>query len=96
MQDSIISEFWLQGANTQITLINNRITTFTRETGLNNKLTWINNIYSGEITKDNDNDIIVLPVNNISGYSIVVLTEEEYNALGTIDDNAIYIVKGLE
>ena len=32
----------------------------------------------------------------ISGYSIVVLTEEEYNALGTIDDNTIYIVKGLE
>lgn len=32
----------------------------------------------------------------ISGYSIVVLTEEEYNALRTIDDNTIYIVKGLE
>ena len=32
----------------------------------------------------------------ISGYSIVVLTEEEYKALGTIDDNTIYIVKGLE
>ena len=32
----------------------------------------------------------------ISGYSIVVLTEEEYNALGTIDGNTIYIVKGLE
>ena len=32
----------------------------------------------------------------ISGYSIVVLTEEEYNALGTVDDNTIYIVKGLE
>ena len=32
----------------------------------------------------------------ISGYSIVVLTEEEYNELGTIDGNTIYIVKGLE
>lgn len=32
----------------------------------------------------------------ISGYSIVVLTEDEYNALGAIDGNTIYIVKGLE
>ena len=33
----------------------------------------------------------------ISGYSIVVLTEEEYSALGTVDGNTIYIVvKGLE
>ena len=43
------------------------------------------------ISQWNSND-----ASTISGYSLVVLTEEEYNALGTIDDNTIYIVKGLE
>ena len=48
------------------------------------------------ITEDAISQWSSTDASTISGYSIVVLTEEEYNALGTIDDNTIYIVKGLE
>lgn len=48
------------------------------------------------ITADNISQWSSTDASTISGYSIVVLTEEEYNALGAIDDNTIYIVKGLE
>ena len=48
------------------------------------------------ITYDDISQWSSTDASTISGYSIVVLTEEEYNALGTIDDNTIYIVKGLE
>ena len=50
---------------------------------------------SGYYTKTEVDDLLD-DVPTQSGYSIVVLTEEEYNALGTVDDNTIYIVKGLE
>lgn len=48
------------------------------------------------ITADSISQWSSTDASTISGYSIVVLTEEEYNALGTVDDNTIYIVKGLE
>ena len=50
---------------------------------------------SGYYTKTEVDDLLD-DIPTQSGYSIVVLTEEEYNALGTVDDNTIYIVKGLE
>lgn len=50
---------------------------------------------SGYYTKTEVDDLLdEIPTQ--SGYSIVVLTEEEYNKLGMVDDNTIYIVKGLE
>ena len=48
------------------------------------------------ITADNITQWGSTDASTISGYSIVVLTEEEYSALGTINNNTIYIVKGLE
>lgn len=48
------------------------------------------------ITDDDISQWSSTDASTISGYSIVVLTEEEYNTLGTVDDNTIYIVKGLE
>lgn len=48
------------------------------------------------ITADTISQWSSTDASTISGYSIVVLTEEEYNTLRTIDDNTIYIVKGLE
>lgn len=48
------------------------------------------------ITEDTISQWSSTDASTISGYSIVVLTEEEYNALGTVNDNTIYIVKGLE
>lgn len=94
VQNSFISTFRLQGANAQVTLLNNRITEFTREMGINNKLTWINNIYSGEVVKDNANDVIILAANAPEVPTILIMTEAEYLALEQVDANTIYLIKG--